>query len=43
MTLNRKELRFTGMVKKIIVPEILQNNILDYSIFPHNYPPAKNI
>jgi len=43
MTLNRKELRFIRNGEKIVVPEIFTNNILDYSIFPHNYPPAKNI
>lgn len=43
MTLNRKELRFIRNGEKIIVPEIFTNNILDYSIFPHNYPSASNI
>lgn len=43
MTLNRKELRFIHNNEKIIVPEIFTNNILDYSIFPHFYPAARNI
>ncbi len=43
MTLNRKEIRFMKKDEKIIIPNIFTNNLLDYSILPHNYPAGKNL
>jgi len=43
MTLNRKEFRFMKKGENIIIPNIFTNNLLDYSIFPHYYPAAKDL
>mgnify|MGYP002350030326 CR=1 FL=1 len=43
ITLNRKEFGFIRIGDKIIVPDTIVNDLKAYSIFPQEYPGAKDI